>query len=92
MTYALIAALIAQTALIAWLLNRFDARSHLERDAERDERQALLQRIQAPEAAVYEHATRGAPEDQGAYPMSDEQLAEQQERDRVLAFIERHEA
>jgi hypothetical protein len=83
--YALATALIAQTAAFMWVFDRKDKR-------ERDERQVLLQRIQAPEAAVYEHATRSIPEDEGAYPASDEEIADQQERDRVLAFIERHEA
>lgn len=81
MIYALAIALIAQTAAFVWIIDRKDKR-------ERDERQVLLQRIQAPEAAVYEHATQNAPEDQGSYPMSDEQLAEEEERVRAITDIE----
>lgn len=43
------------------VLDRRDARAQLERAADREERQALLQRIQAPSEAVFEHATREAP-------------------------------
>lgn len=81
----LIFAVVAVNVAYIVFLDRRDQR-------ERVERAHLLQRIQAPEAAVYQHATQHAPEDQGAYPATDEEIAEQQERDRVLAFIERHEA
>lgn len=91
MTYALIAALITQSALIVWLLDRKDSRQLEEREASREELQVLLQRIQAPQAAVIEHSTRDYEPDDEPFPMSDEQLAEQEERARVLAFIERHE-
>jgi hypothetical protein len=85
----IIVGLIAAGFLV--LLDRKDARAKTEREAERVERQVLLQRIQAPDAAVYEHATRDLPADPEPFPMSDEQLAEQEERARVLEFIERHE-
>lgn len=91
MTLALIAALILAITGFLVLLDRKDARAKLERDADRQERQVLLQRIQAPEAAVYEHAIQNQPEDRDPFPMSDEQLAEQEERNRVIQFIERHE-
>lgn len=91
MTYALAAALILAIAGFLVLLDRNASRAKLERDHERSERQVLLQRIQAPDAAVYEHATRDLPADPESFPMSDEQLAEQEERARVLEFIERHE-
>jgi hypothetical protein len=39
----------------------------------------LLQRIQAPESATYEHAVQQLPPDPEPYPMSDEQLAEAEE-------------
>ena len=81
---ALIAALIAVNVAYLVLLDRKDAR-------DREERQTLLQRIQAPEAAVYEHATQGLPDDPSPYPLSDDELAEQEERARVIAFIEQHE-
>lgn len=92
MTIALlIAALILAIAGFLILLDRNASRARLEREAERTERQVLLQRIQAPEAAVYEHAALDLPADPEPFPMSDEQLAEQEERARVLEFIERHE-
>lgn len=85
MTIALTAALILAIAGFLVLLDRKDTR-------DRAERQVLLQRIQAPEAAVYEHATQHQPADSDPFPMSDEQLAEQEERARALEFIERYES
>lgn len=92
MTIALTAALILTVAGFLVLLDRRDARGKLERDADREERQTLLQRIQAPESATYEHAAQQLPAEGDPFPMSDEQLAEEEERRRVLEFIERHEA
>lgn len=91
MTVLMAVALIASIAGFLALLDRNAARAKAEREAERAERQVLLQRIQAPEAAVYEHATQHQPSDSEPFPMSDEQIAEQEERARVLEFIERHE-
>jgi hypothetical protein len=91
MTIALLAAFVAVNIAYLVLLDRKDTRCRLERDSDRDERQVLLQRIQAPEAATYEHAAQRLPADPSPYPASDEQLAEEEERNRVLAFIERHE-
>jgi hypothetical protein len=90
-TVALIAALIVTVAGFLVLLDRRDARLTEERDRDREERQVLLQRIQAPESATYEHAVQQMPPDPEPYPMSDEQLAEAEERRRVLQFIDRHE-
>ena len=91
MTVAFLAALAAVTIAYLILLDRKDARGKQERDADREERQTLLQRIQAPEAAVYERATRDLPQDPDPFPLTDEELAEQEERARVIAFIEQHE-
>jgi hypothetical protein len=91
MTVTLTAALILTIAGFLVLLDRKDARGKQERDADRKERQTLLQRIQAPEAAVVDHSMRLVPDDPNPYPLSDEELAEQEERARVLQFIERHE-
>ena len=91
MTIALLAALVAVNIAYLVLMDRNDVRAQTERDANREERQTLLQRIQAPEAAVYEHATRDLPDDSSPYPLTDEELAEQEERARVLQFIEQHE-
>lgn len=84
MLIVLLIALVAVNVAYLVLLDRRDTRDVAERAV-------LLQRIQAPEAAVYEHATRDLPADPEPFPMSDEQLAEQEERARVLEFIERHE-
>lgn len=84
MTTALLAALVAVNIAYLVLLDRRDTR-------DRSERAVLLQRIQAPEAAVYEHAAPMLPPDPEGLPMTDEQLAEQEERARVLSFLERHE-
>jgi hypothetical protein len=91
MTIALTAALILTVTGFLVLLDRRDARAKLERDSDRQERQVLLQRIQAPAAAVYEHSASQLPDDSSPYPLTDEELAEQEERARVLQFIERHE-
>lgn len=73
-------ALLAQTALVAFLL--IDRRA--ERHESAAERADLLQRIQAPEVAVASHAvkdSRPAPQpagfdDDAAYWQSKEELAE----------------
>lgn len=61
-----IAALVAVNIAYLVLLDRNDHRARLERSAREGaadaERQVLLQRIQAPEQAVYEHATRAPAE------------------------------
>jgi hypothetical protein len=84
MTIALLTCLVAVNVAYLVLLDRKDAR-------DRDERQVLLQRIQAPESATYEHAVQQLPPDPSGMPPSDEQLAELEERERVLNFIQRHE-
>lgn len=55
MTVALIAALVLTVVGFLVLLDRKDKRAVAERDRERRERADLLQRIQAPEAAVIQH-------------------------------------
>ena len=82
MTYALLATIIFQA--VAWLvyLDR-SSREHARLVAD------LCQRLQAPEVAVAQHAHF---EDGEEFPMADEDLAEQEERARVLAFITKHES
>lgn len=70
-TIALLTGLILVNAGFLVLLDRRDSR-------DRDERSVLLQRIQAPEQAVYEHAVTEHAEGSGL-PMSDEQVAQMQE-------------
>jgi hypothetical protein len=67
--YSLLAALVAVNIAYLVFLDRKDAR-------ERAERQTLLQRIQAPEAAVVEHQVRHAEPDE-PYPLTDEEAAEE---------------
>ena len=84
MLYALLAALVAMNIAYLVLLDRKDRR-------DRAERATLLQRIQAPDAAVYEHAHATFPQDSSSLPLSDEEIAEREERERVIAWIEQHE-
>jgi hypothetical protein len=88
---ALSIALLAVIVSFAWLLDRRDAR-------ERAERAELLQRIQAPHAAVAEHHYRADPPETGSsLPMSDAEIADQErngvpdtdaERQRWIAQVE----
>lgn len=73
MTLSLLAALVAVNVAYLLLLDRKDKR-------DRDERQVLLQRIQAPEAAVYEHATRNSDEPEDGMPMTDQMVADDEAR------------
>jgi hypothetical protein len=75
-TFALISALVLVNAGWLVVLDRRDTR-------DRAERQMLLQRIQAPQAAVHEHHHAAAPPAPAAgsgLPMSDEQVADLQNR------------
>lgn len=78
LAYGLAAALILQTALFAWLLDRVQVRADRER-------QVLLQRIQAPEIAVAQHAVEAIAEDDPS-PETDEDIRE------AVAEMERLEA
>lgn len=82
-TVALIVALVAINAGYLILLDRRDNR-------ERNEREGLLQRIQAPAAAVAaRHVAQVGPVVEGdGLPMTDEEIAEQQETARVVSLIE----
>jgi hypothetical protein len=82
-TVVLIIALVAINVGYLILLDRRDKR-------ERAEREGLLQRIQAPAAAVAAHhvAQVGAVVDGDGLPMTDEEIAEQQEAARVVSLIE----
>ena len=82
MHYALLIALVASIVAFAWLLDRALERAKRERDADREERQTLLQRIQAPQAAVHEHHAQVVPLEPvaSALPMTDEEIAELQNR------------
>lgn len=75
MTIALTAALLLTLAGFLVFLDRRDAR-------DREERSVLLQRIQAPQAAVHEHHTAIVPPEPAAspLPMSDEEIADLQAR------------
>lgn len=90
MLYALIVALVAIN--IAYLIvgDRKDKRVHDDRERERAERADLLQRIQAPQAAVIAHhqATVPAAADGDGMPMSDEEIAEMQQRAEAISRIE----
>jgi len=83
MLYALVAALIIVSVAREVYGDRRDQR-------ERSERAELLQRIQAPQAAVTAHHVQhvGPVEHSDGLPMSDEQIAEQQEREQVISFLE----
>jgi hypothetical protein len=75
-TFALIGALVLVNAGWLVVLDRRDTR-------DRAERQMLLQRIQAPQAAVHEHhhaAVPPAPAAGSGLPMSDEEVADLQNR------------
>jgi hypothetical protein len=94
--------LLAFTILaFAVLLNQQDKRAHEDRvlrDARNDEERAahrlevlgLLQRIQAPELAVIAHQEQGL-STEGSPPLSDAQMAEQQEAAELIAHMERIE-
>lgn len=98
MIFALLAALIAQTVLMFWLLDRQGKRAAAERAQDRSERAELLQRIQAPHAAVAEHYHRADPPEAGSsLPMTDAEIADQErgqvpdvdvERARIIAQME----
>jgi hypothetical protein len=91
-------ALIAVALIV--LLDRALHRAAVERTAHRHEVARLLQRIQAPEQAVYEHATGGSPppagppaaryDDDESYwqaTESKEQLAERLLRDELAQRV-----
>lgn len=91
MTYALTAALVASWFACLWALDRRDKRAALEREADRAERQTLLQRIQAPEAAVMQHASEHAGTDE---TLPDEDLLDEETREGLerLESMERETA
>ena len=81
MNIVLSAALILQAVCFVWLVDRVTRRHDTQVSD-------LCQRLQAPEVAVAQHAHYEDGEEQ---PMADEDLAEREERARVLAFIAHHE-
>jgi hypothetical protein len=93
-------ALIAQSAAfvaVVWLLLRHlrgrDAALERDRDARRDEIQTLLQRIQAPQQAVLEHAVRHAGPPPDGSPRSERESAEaSDEQLRARLMVEEIEA
>lgn len=91
MAYALVGALVLVVIALVALQDRKDARCHTEREAERAERQILLQRIQAPEVAVAQYATGDRPTLEDSMPLSDEELQEERERMEALDRLERIE-
>lgn len=81
----LTAALIAETFAFVWYLDRSSKRT----DAER---QTLLQRIQAPEVAVMQHATETAGPDETA-PVDEFELdPEEKEAIELMEQLERRAA
>jgi len=83
MTFALLAALTLTFAGSLWLMDRKDKR-HARAVAD------LCQRIQAPEAAVIQHATEHArPDEPEPYP--DEELVDEEVQEAILR-LERMEA
>ena len=91
---AAIAALAAQSQNTA---RRLIESVESEREARRDEIQTLLQRIQAPEQAVIQHAADTATEPpQSAYPHTEQEQAEAQDAallaERTLQMIHAAEA
>lgn len=91
MNLALTVALVAVNIAYIVFLHFSGQRAVSERAAEREERQMLLQRIQAPEVAVVQHQQTTLP-DENPYPLSDEESAEaQNERQRMIAELERLE-
>lgn len=83
MTLALLIGLFAVIFAFLVLLDRRDERAVRERAADREELQVLLQRIQAPHAAVHEHhgaVTAPEPVQASSLPMSDEEVADLQNR------------
>lgn len=97
MTLALLIGLFAVILAFLVLLDRRDTRAARERAADREELQTLLQRIQAPHAAVHEHHATVAPaEPQGStLPMTDEEVADLQNRQvpsELAAIIAKMEA
>jgi hypothetical protein len=82
-TAALIVALVMINVGYLILLDRRDTREHAERGG-------LLQRIQAPAAAVAAHhvAQTGPVVEGDGLPMTDEEIAQQQEAARVVSLIE----
>lgn len=92
MTIGLLIALVLIVLALVVLADRKDARVHTEREQDRQERQTLLQRIQAPQVAVVDHSQQQFSQDVTSFPLSDEEIAAQQERDAALAFIERFES
>lgn len=58
--------------------------------AHREDVARLCQRIQAPELAVIEHQSQG-PKEPDSMPLTDEQLARQQEEAEFIARVERME-
>lgn len=91
MTYALIAALVLVVIALCVLADRKDARACTEREQDRQERQVLLQRIQAPEVAVAQYATSEQPSVEDSMPLTDEELQAEQERIEALERLERME-
>lgn len=75
LTAVLLATVLAQSALIAYFFKATTA-----------ERATLLQRIQAPEAAVIEHARAGLPPDPLPLPYDDDE-AFHDSRDELAARL-----
>jgi hypothetical protein len=82
MTIALLTALVAVNAAYLLLLDRRDRRDREDRAADRRQVQYLLQRIQAPELAVIEHAQADVQADDPV-PVTDADELELEEREAI---------
>lgn len=90
MTLALLIALVAVNLAYLAKADRDAKRALVQADADRREREMLLQRIQAPELAVIQHQQDTAAPDE-SYPLTDEESARIQEQQLALERIERLE-
>lgn len=90
MLIALIVALVAINFGYLIAGDRKDKRVHDDREREYSERADLLQRIQAPQAAVIAHHAAAVPPapDGDGMPMTDEEIAERQAHADAISLIE----
>lgn len=70
----------ASLLAVLFVLDRMGRRQHEERREHREEIAVLLQRIQAPEVAVQQHASQDSPPPLVGVPLTDDALAEQMQQ------------
>jgi hypothetical protein len=88
--YALLVALVAVNIAYIWARDRDAERALTQSREDREERESLLQRIQAPDVAVVQYQQDTATPDE-SYPLSDEETARIQEQQLALERLERLE-